>query len=62
MLSGGKKRTTIDYAGDGATAVSGADLILNFDFQNGPDSIVERDSTNVQSRSLPFNAEGLGIS
>ena len=31
-----------DDAGDGTTAVAGADLILNFDFQNGPDSVVLR--------------------
>ncbi len=29
-----------DDAGDGTTAVANADLILDFDFQNGPDSIV----------------------
>jgi len=28
-----------DDAGDGTTAVANADLIVNFDFQNGPDSI-----------------------
>jgi hypothetical protein len=31
-----------DDAGGGVTQVPGADLILNFDFQNGPDSIVLR--------------------
>jgi hypothetical protein len=31
-----------DDAGDGTTFVPGADLLLNFDFQNGPDSIVLR--------------------
>ena len=34
-----------DDAGDGSTLVANADLIVNFDFQNGPDSIVSRDST-----------------
>ncbi len=29
-----------DDAGDGTTAVANADLIVNFDFQNGPDSVV----------------------
>lgn len=32
-----------DDAGGGTTAVAGADLVVNFDFQNGPDSIVLRD-------------------
>ena len=31
-----------DDRGDGASDVAGADLVLNFDFQNGPDSIVLR--------------------
>ncbi len=31
-----------DDSGDGSTFVIGADLILNFDFQNGPDSVVLR--------------------
>ena len=36
-----------DDSGDGTTFVTGADLILNFDFQNGPDSIVLRDAGGV---------------
>ena len=31
-----------DDQGDGTSAVAGADLVLNFDFQNGPDSVVLR--------------------
>ena len=44
-----------DDIGDGSTAVSGADLILNFDFQNGPDSIVLRTADAV------VDAVGYGI-
>lgn len=36
-----------DDAGDGATSVAGADLVVNFDFQNGPDSIVLRAAAQV---------------
>jgi hypothetical protein len=36
-----------DDQGDGTTLVAGADLILNFDFQNGPDSVVLRDAGGV---------------
>ena len=36
-----------DDAGDGTTSVAEADLILNFDFQNGPDSVVLRDGGGV---------------
>ena len=43
-----------DDAGDGTSAVSGADQIANFDFQNGPDSIVLRDADEV------FDAVGYG--
>jgi hypothetical protein len=44
-----------DDAGDGSTEVAGADLIANFDFQNGPDSIVLRDDDVV------FDAVGYGV-
>ena len=37
-----------DDVGDGTSLVAGADLIANFDFQNGPDSSVSLDSMNVQ--------------
>jgi hypothetical protein len=33
-----------------ASGVAGVGLVLNFDFQNGPDSSVEGDSTHVQGR------------
>jgi hypothetical protein len=36
-----------DDQGDGTTFVLEADLILNFDFQNGPDSIVLRDAQGI---------------
>lgn len=36
-----------DDVGDGTSAVPGADQIVNFDFQNGPDSIVLRDADGV---------------
>lgn len=36
-----------DDRGDGQSDVAGADLVLNFDFQNGPDSIVLRDAGGV---------------
>jgi hypothetical protein len=36
-----------DDRGDGSSDVAGADLILDFDFQNGPDSVVLRDADGV---------------
>jgi len=33
-----------DGGASGPTAVAGADLVANFDFQNGPDSVVLRDA------------------
>lgn len=36
-----------DDAGGGATAVGGADLIADVDYQNGPDSVVLRDAVGV---------------
>ncbi|MBW1687019.1 MAG: PEP-CTERM sorting domain-containing protein [Deltaproteobacteria bacterium] len=36
-----------DDRGDGASDVAGVDLVLNFDFQNGPDSVVLRSSDSV---------------
>jgi hypothetical protein len=44
-----------DDQGDGTTLVANADLILNFDFQNGPDSIVLRDGLGV------LDAVGYGV-
>lgn len=36
-----------DQTSDGLTFVPGADLLLNFDFQNGPDSVVLADELGV---------------
>lgn len=36
-----------DDRGDGASDVANADLVLDFDFQNGPDSILLRDAGGV---------------
>jgi hypothetical protein len=44
-----------DIDGDGITMVSGADLLANFDFQNGPDSIVLKDAGVV------IDALGYGV-
>ncbi len=43
-----------DDAGGGVTQVANADLILNFDFQNGPDSVV------LRSGALVLDAVGYG--
>jgi hypothetical protein len=44
-----------DDAGGGVTSVPGADRILDFDFQNGPDSILLRDGDTV------LDALGYGV-
>ena len=44
-----------DDAGDGSTMVANADLIANFDFQNGPDSIV------LDSGGLAIDALAYGV-
>jgi len=44
-----------DDSGDGTTGVPGADLVANFDFQNGPDSIVLRGPDGV------IDAVGYGV-
>lgn len=36
-----------DDSGDGSTLVANADLVMNVDFQNGPDSVVLRDNNGV---------------
>ena len=36
-----------DRRTDGTSSVAGADLLANFDFQNGPDSVVLRQGTSV---------------
>jgi hypothetical protein len=44
-----------DDAGDGTSSVAGAHLIANFDFQNGPDSIVLRTADEI------LDAIGYGV-
>jgi len=44
-----------DMDGGGATAVPGADALADFDFQNGPDSLVLRDAAGV------LDAVGYGV-
>ena len=44
-----------DDVGDGTSSVAGAHLIANFDFQNGPDSIVLRTATEI------LDAVGYGV-
>jgi hypothetical protein len=44
-----------DDVGDGTSSVAGAHLIANFDFQNGPDSIVLRSADTV------LDAVGYGV-
>lgn len=48
-----------DDRGDGGTDVANADLVLNFDFQNGPDSIVLRDDSAVID-ALAYGVFGAG--
>lgn len=48
-----------DDFGGGATLVPGADLVLNFDFQNGPDSVVLRSGDTVLD-ALGYGAFGAG--
>jgi hypothetical protein len=44
-----------DQSSDGTTMVARADLLANFDFQNGPDSVVLRDGETV------LDAVGYGV-
>ena len=44
-----------DDRGDGGTDVAGADLVLNFDFQNGPDSVL------LRSGAVVLDAVGYGV-
>ncbi len=48
-----------DDQGDGTSAVAGADLVLNFDFQNGPDSIRLRRGTTILD-ALGYGVFGAG--
>jgi hypothetical protein len=45
-----------DQATGGGTLVAGADLLLNFDFQNGPDSVVLRDALGTVIDALGYGA------
>lgn len=49
-----------DDAGDGTTQVPGADLILNFDFQNGPDSVVLRGAGGTVLDALGYGEFAVG--
>ncbi len=48
-----------DDQGDGTTLVAQVDLLANFDFQNGPDSSVSRNSTHVHQWPKTFTGDGL---
>ncbi len=43
-----------DDDGSGATGVANADLVVNFDLQNGPDSVVLRDAGDVVLDALGY--------
>ena len=45
-----------DIGAGGVTQVAGADLILDFDFQNGPDSVVLRDAMGAVIDALGYGA------
>jgi hypothetical protein len=49
-----------DLRSDGTTDVSGADLLLNFDLQNGPDSVVLRDPGGAIVDALGYGAFDMG--
>ncbi|MCP3984942.1 MAG: lamin tail domain-containing protein [bacterium] len=49
-----------DLASGGGTSVVGADQLLNFDFQNGPDSVVLRDAGGSIVDSLGYGSFGVG--
>lgn len=48
-----------DDAGDGTTSVANADLIANFDFQNGPDSVY-LESGSIILDALAYGTFGVG--
>jgi hypothetical protein len=48
-----------DRTSEGTTSVLGADLLLDFDFQNGPDSVVLRDASGVVD-ALAYGVFGAG--
>ena len=43
-----------DGSASGPTTVAGADLVADFDFQNGPDSIVLRDALGTAVDALGY--------
>jgi hypothetical protein len=47
VISGDGFWVVADDRGDGVSDVAGPDLVLNFDFQNGPDSVLLRSSDAV---------------
>jgi hypothetical protein len=49
-----------DEASGGGTAVANADLLLNFDFQNGPDSIVLRDALGAAVDAVGYGTFAAG--
>ncbi|MCP5057523.1 MAG: lamin tail domain-containing protein [bacterium] len=51
-----------DLASGGGTSVVGADQLLNFDFQNGPDSVVLRDASGNVVDALGYGSFGPGQS
>jgi hypothetical protein len=55
----GDGTTLADDQGDGTTLLENADLIGRFDFQNGPDSFVSRNSARVQGWRKTFIHVGL---
>jgi hypothetical protein len=49
-----------DEASGGGTLVAGADLLANFDFQNGPDSVVLRDAVGAVVDALGYGTFAAG--
>jgi len=47
VIGGSGLYVVADRRSDGTSSVAGADLLANFDFQNGPDSIVLRQGASV---------------
>ncbi len=49
-----------DQASGGGSSVAGADLIANFDFQNGPDSVRLLDASGAVIDALGYGSFGIG--
>jgi energy-converting hydrogenase Eha subunit B len=47
VIPGDSVFVVADDAGDGSSLVGDADMVVNMDFQNGPDSIVLRDAAGI---------------